>query len=304
MRIVSLLPSATDILCVLGLEDRLVGRTHECDWPPGVESVPAMTSNALDLEGKSSREIDAAVGSAKHSGSSIYNLDVDALRQAQPDLILTQELCEVCAVSYREVASAARMIEGSPRVVSLEPRCIDDILENIRLIGELTGAEEAAEGVISDSRRRIGVLRETLSGREQVRTLSIEWLDPIYICGHWVPEQVSLGGGVELLGRKGEPSREIEWDEVVAAAPQVVVIMPCGVSIESAISELKALSDRPGWDTIPAVREQSIWAVDGPSYFNRPGPRVVRGAEIMAGILHPESMEVSPSEAVRIERNR
>lgn len=307
MRIVSLLPSATDIVCSLGLGDQLVGRTHECDWPPEVEAVPVMTRNTLDLDQKGSREIDEAIGTSGHSGSSIYALDTEALRASEPDLILTQELCEVCAVSYREVTRAARMLEAGTKVVSLEPRSIEDILEHVRLVGEIAGVPEAAARVIEDARRRISLLRERAKGHP-ARVFCVEWLDPIYAAGHWVPEQVELAGGTEVHGRRGEPSHRIEWEEVVAAAPEALVLLPCGLSIDRAVSEIEVLTSRPGWAGLPAVRSERVWAVDGPSYFNRPGPRVVRGAEVLAGLLNPDATPPieppQPSEAVQLRRHR
>lgn len=301
MRIVSLLPSATDIVCALGLRGALVGRTHECDWPPGIESVPVMTADRLDTERMTSREIHDAVGGAVHSGSSIYALDVEALERAKPDLIVTQELCEVCAVSYREVAEAARMMQGvGPTVVSLEPHSIDEILENVALVGRLTGAEDAARRLVEDARDRLGRLRESNAGREPVRTVCIEWLDPIFVGGHWVPEQVEHAGGIDVLGPRGGPSHEVAWDEVVGAAPEALFLMPCGVSIDKTLDELDSLRARPRWDQLPAVRAGRVWAVDGSSYFNRPGPRVVEGAEILAACLRAEDLK--PGRAVYVQR--
>lgn len=299
MRIVSLLPSATDIVCMLGLRDRLVGRTHECDWPPGIEEVPVMTASVLDAEGMLSREIDEAIGARVHSGSSIYALDVEALREAKPDLIVTQELCAVCAVSYTEVAAAARLLDAGAKVVSLEPRSLADILEHVLLLGRLTGAEAGAEAVVADARARLERLRHAAAGRAPARAVCIEWLDPLYAAGHWVPEQVEAAGGVDPLGRRGEPSVPVPWDEVRASAPYAVVLMPCGLSLERTLAEAGSLSALPGWDGLPAVRAGRVWAVDGPSYFNRPGPRVVRGAEVLASVLHGIG-EVSSSEAVRV----
>lgn len=266
-----------------------------------------MTSNLLNLEGKSSREIDEAVGSRKHSGSSIYALDVDALRAANPDLILTQELCDVCAVSYEDVARAARIIsssgsngEGSPAVVSLEPGSIDEILENVVTVGRLTGTEDEAREVVSDARTRLQRLIDALAGRHRTRVFCIEWLDPVYACGHWVPDQVEAAGGHEVLGVAGVPSRTVVWEEVVEAEPEALFLMPCGISIERVLSELQRLSKRPGWGELPAVIEGQVWALDGPSYFNRPGPRVIRGAEIMAGLLHPDIGIPESFEAVAV----
>jgi iron complex transport system substrate-binding protein len=301
LRIVSLLPSATDIVGSLGLaETSLVGRTHECDWPPGIEEVPVMTRDLLDTSAMSSREIHEAVGTAVHSGSSIYALDRAALSAARPDLILTQELCEVCAVSYRDVAVAARAIDGYPRVVSLEPHEIEDILTHVELVGRLTGMEEEGLKVAEDARGRLQATSGAVAGRPRPRVFCVEWLDPIFDAGHWVPDQVARAGGSEVVGRLGEPSRQVAWDRVVAADPEVIVVMPCGVSPERAIAETEILRGLPGWGDLSAVAADEVWAVDGPSYFNRPGPRVVRGVEILASIFHPEAVAGPREGAVRI----
>ncbi|MGH2727540.1 MAG: cobalamin-binding protein [Actinomycetota bacterium] len=299
MRIVSLLPSATDVVVALGLSRSLVGRTHECDWPPGIEGVPIMTRDVLDTASMSEREIDAAVGRSVHSGSSIYALDHEALAAAKPDLILTQELCEVCAVSYTDVMASARLMEGGPRVVSLEPHTIGEILDNVELVGRLTGTEEQARGVVADARARLEMVRRSVAGVGVVRTVCIEWLDPIYAAGHWVPEQVEVAGGVELIGKLGKPSRPVPWEQVRAGAPDAIVVLPCGLGIDRARADAASLTDLPGWDSVPAVRAGRVWAVDGPSYFNRPGPRVIRGVEVLAHVLH-DAGAVEPGEAVRI----
>jgi iron complex transport system substrate-binding protein len=299
MRIVSLLPSATDIVCALGLRDELVGRTHECDWPPGIEDVPTMTRDTLDTASMSEREIDVAVGRSVHSGSSIYVLDHEALAAAKPDLILTQELCEVCAVSYSEVMRSARLMDIGRRVVSLEPHTIGEILENIELVGRLTGTEAAAQDVVANARHRMDALRSAVAGREAVPTVCIEWLDPIYAAGHWVPEQVALAGGTELIGSLGKPSRPVAWDDVRDARPDALVLLPCGLSVDRASRDSAALRAQPGWAELPAIRGGRLWAVDGPAYFNRPGPRVIRGAEVLAHVLHGVG-EIENSEAVRL----
>jgi iron complex transport system substrate-binding protein len=299
VRIVSLLPSATDLVCALGLFDCLVGRTHECDWPLGIEEVPVMTADVLKVASMASCEIDAAVGAAAHSGSSIYALDRDALAEARPDLILTQELCDVCAVSYREVAAAARLLEVGPKVVSLEPRCLEDVWENVSFVGRLTGAGEAAEAVVTDARARLEALRRATERERALRVFCVEWLDPVYAAGHWVPEQVAVAGGLEGLAEAGRDSRRIGWERVLSYRPEAVVLMPCGMPIERTLAELEVLTSRPGWERLPAVVEGRVWAVDGPSYFNRPGPRVVRGAEILGALLHGVG-ECRPGEAVAL----
>ena len=304
MRIVSLLPSATDIVCSLGLRDQLVGRTHECDWPPGIENVPAVTSDALATHEMTSADIHAAIGGAVHSGSSIYGLDTDALDRAAPDLIITQELCEVCAVSYEAVTSAARLMDADAKIVSLEPHSIDDILDHVVLVGELTKARDAAERVVADARERLDRLRTATHGLERPNVVCIEWLDPIFAAGHWVPEQVEVAGGTEMLGPHGRPSHQVPWEAVVEASPDVLVLMPCGMPIERTLGELNALTNRPGWHDLPAVRDGRLHVVDASSYFNRPGPRVVRGAEILFSLFHPDTAGVTdpptPSEARQV----
>lgn len=303
MRIVSLLPSATDIVCALGLRDALVGRTHECDWPPEVTDVPAMTRDTLATHEMSSGEIHEAIGGAVHSGSSVYALDGDALERAKPDLVLTQELCDVCAVSYTEVTDAARLLESDVRVVSLEPRSISDVLGHVELVGELCGVPQRAKEVTDELRERLGALRRVTGRRPRPRVFCCEWLDPIFSAGHWVPEQAEVAGGEEVLGPRGEPSREIPWDRVVETSPEALVLMPCGMPIDRTLAELGALTGRPGYDDLPAVRDGQVWAVDGSSFFNRPGPRLVRGAEILCGLLHPDATPAplpSDDEARRI----
>lgn len=299
VRIVSLLPSATDIVCALGLRDSLVGRTHECDWPPGISDVPAVTRDVLDTASMSEREIDAAVERSVHSGSSIYALDHRALADAKPDLIITQELCAVCAVSYTEVMRSARLMDIGHRVVSLEPHTMGEILENVELIGRLTGVDDAARELVNDAQSRLDAVGRSVAGRHPVRTVCIEWLDPIYAAGHWVPEQVATAGGFEAIGRLGKPSRAVAWEDVRAARPEAIVLLPCGLGIERARADAAGLGELPGWTELPAVKEGRVWAVDGPSYFNRPGPRVVRGVEILAHALHRVG-SADPTEAVRL----
>lgn len=287
---------------MIGLRDSLVGRTHECDWPPGIDAVPAVTADNLATHAMRSREIHEAIGGTVHSGSSVYHLDTAALDRARPDLILTQELCEVCAVSYAQVARAARMLETDIQVVSLEPRGIEDILEHVLLVGRLTETEGRAQEVVADARTRLRALRDATRDLPRPRVVCIEWLDPIFAAGHWVPEQVAAAGGEEMIGRRGQPSREVPWEAVLEARPEVLILMPCGMPIERTLDELDALTGRPGWDDLPAVRAGRVHVVDASSYFNRPGPRVIRGAEILFRVLHPGAEE--PSEPPRTEEAR
>lgn len=287
--IVSLLPSATEIVCTLGLQDRLVGVTHECDHPPGVAGKPALTASRIAHQTMSSVEIDHAVRSQLDGHGSIYDLDEDRLRELAPDLILTQELCEVCAVSYSIVERAARRLDTDTAVVSLEPNTISDIMANIRTVGELTGAQGEAERVVGELRARLDALDSAAAGvSRRPRTLVLEWLEPPFAPGHWVPEQVAHAGGDASFGTAGAASRTTTAEEIAAYEPEVIVLAPCGFTIADTVRQLPRASLPTGWSQLPAVRDGNVWAVDATSYFSRPGPRVVDGAEILARILHPE----------------
>jgi iron complex transport system substrate-binding protein len=295
VRIVSLLPAATDLVVTLGLTDSLVGRTHECDWPPGaLDHAAVVTSTAL-ADGLSSREISAAVGGA-HRGSSLYGLDPAALAALDPDLILTQELCDVCAVSYAQVAAAVRVADSGVRLVSLEPRTLAEVLGTLTTVGGLTGTADAAAVALADAHRRLDAVAAAVAGRTRPRVVVLEWLDPVWPVGHWVPEQVAAAGGTEVLGRAGAHTDPVPWERVLDAAPEVLVLAPCGFPPERTAAELPALTARPGWASLPAVRDGRVWIVDGPAHFNRPGPRVVRGVEVLGHVLHGIG-PVEPGEA-------
>jgi iron complex transport system substrate-binding protein len=302
-RIVSLLPSATEIVCALGLEDSLVGITHECDYPPAINDRPRLTSSRISHETMSSAEIDHAVRSQLDGHGSIYDLDEERMRALQPDLILTQELCEVCAVSYKTVERAARMFETDVRVVSLEPNTIEDIYANLRTVGELTGREERAAEVVRRLEARLRTVASVLEGvKSRPRTLMLEWLEPAFAPGHWVPEQVSIAGGDHAFGRAGQPSVTTTAAEIQAYAPEVIVLIPCGYYKEDILRQLPQSRLPEGWNDLPAVESGNVWAVDATSYFSRPGPRVVDGVEILARILHPEIFGAPTArEAVRVK---
>lgn len=301
-RIVSLLPSATEIVCALGLEDSLVGVTHECDYPPNVVGKPVLTASSISHARMSSSEIDHAVRSQLDGHGSIYELDEKLLGELKPDLIITQELCEVCAVSYKTVLEAARMFDADARVVSLEPENIRDIFANIRTVGELTGREAEAGRVVNDLTARLDALAARLAGAEtRPRTLVLEWLEPPFAPGHWTPEQVAFAGGDPSFGNAGGKSRTTTAEEILNYAPEVVVLAPCGYYKEDTLAALARARLPRGWNELPAVRAGRVWAVDATSYFSRPGPRVVEGAEILARIIHPEIFgEPEESEAVRV----
>lgn len=302
LRIVSLLPSATEIACALGLEDALVGVTHECDYPPAVANKPKLTASRISHETMTSAQIDHAVRTQLDGHGSIYDLDEARLRALGPDLILTQELCDVCAVSYKTVEQAARVFETDVRVVSLEPNTIKDIFENIRTVGLLTGREAEADHVVAHLAARLDRVAAALADVERrPRTLMLEWLEPPFAPGHWVPEQVAIAGGDHAFGRAGQPSVTTTAEEIQAYAPEVVVMIPCGYYKEDTLRQLPQSRLPKGWNDLPAVRTGEVWAVDATSYFSRPGPRVVDGVEILARILHPEVFGgVSAKDAVRV----
>jgi iron complex transport system substrate-binding protein len=300
MRIVSLLPSATEIVCAIGLVDELVGVTHECDYPPEVIGKPVMTRSVHDLTGSSSRDIHRLVTASVHGGSSLYALDEDALAAAEPDLILTQELCRVCAVSYREVNEVARAIDADITVVSLEPTSIEGILNAIATVGAMTESEDAAVDVVESLRERLGAVEEKVQARRDgggrsPRVVGLEWLDPPFASGHWVPEQIRRAGGWELLGSAGERSSQTTWDAVAEVDPEMLLLMPCGFHLRETIDEWARTRRPPGYDDMTAVRRGQVFALDGSGYFSRPGPRVIDGIELLAEIFDPDAfVDVAP----------
>jgi iron complex transport system substrate-binding protein len=292
MRIVSLLPSATEIVCALGLADDLVGITHECDWPPEVRDIPVMTRSVHDLGAASSREIHRQVERSIHGGSSLYELDEVALADAEPDLILTQELCQVCAVSYREVNEVARAIDADITVVSLEPTSLEGIFNTIATVGAMTEAEDEALEVLAGLRERLGrvearVAERRDAGRSPIRVVGLEWLDPPFAVGHWVPEQVRRAGAWDLLGAEGERSIETSWDAVRDVDPEMIVLMPCGFHLEDGLAHWLATPRPPSWERLKAVQDGQVVLVDGSAYFSRPGPRVIDGIELLAELFDP-----------------
>lgn len=302
-RIVSLLPSATEIVCALGLEDALVGVTHECDFPPPVKAKPKLTRSRISHETMTSREIDHAVRSQLDGHGSIYDLDEALLKDLKPDLVITQELCEVCAVSYKTVREAARLLDAETRVVSLEPNNIREIFATVQTVGELTGRETEAATLVSELSVRLDALAVLLTEVERrPRTLMLEWLEPPFAPGHWVPEQVAFAGGDATFGRAGQKSYVATPEEIQEYAPEVVVLVPCGYYKEDILRALPQSRLPRGWHQLPAVEGGEVWAVDAAAYFSRPGPRVVEGAEILARILHPDIFgRPDVREAVRVD---
>lgn len=304
MRVCSLLPSATEIAFALGLGDSVVAVTHECDYPPEAKSKPIVVKSLVDAATASSAEIDRSIGERLRGGKGIYAIDLPRFLEASPDLILTQQLCDVCAVDYDEVVAAARALERSPKIVSLTPTVLADVLRDIERVGEAAGREREAAALVARLKARIAAVRErTSSCSDRPRVACIEWLDPVYNAGHWVPEMVELAGGIDGLGKKGEPSAKIPWDGVVQSAPEVIVLLPCGFEIERTLKEIDLLKRLPGWSDLPAVREGEVFAVNGSAYFNRPGPRLVEGLELLARLIHPKLFpeRLDPEAARRVE---
>lgn len=288
VRIASLVPSATELLFALGLRESVVAVTHECDFPPPASDLPHLTRTVIP-DGLGPGEIDRAVRERTEAGLALYELDAEALARLGPDLIVTQAVCEVCAVSFDDVRAVAARIPSHPEVISLDPSTLAEVLADVGRLGEATGATAPARRLERGARDRIEAVREAVSGAEAPAVAALEWLDPPFAGGHWVPEMVGLAGGTDALGRAGERSRVVEWAEVEAAAPEAVVCMPCGYDAVRSAREARDRRDR--LDRIGATR---LAAVDAAAYFSRPGPRLVDGVELLAHILHPDRVAAPP----------
>ena len=285
MRIVSLLPSATEIVCSLGLRDHLVGVTHECDYPVGVESLPKVTRTLIPHDATSG-EIDALVRERLKTERALYSLEMETLQQLKPDLIVTQALCDVCAVAESEVNAAACSLPGSPRVINLEPTCLQEMFDCIAAVGTAVGAGEKACEVIDALKGRVDRVQQratTLPHRPRVMLL--EWIDPPFSAGHWSPELVEMAGGREVIGVAGERSMTVDWAKIVKADPELLVIACCGFTPERARQDLPILQSYPGWSALSCVRHEQVHVVDGSAYFSRPGPRLVDSLEILSELI-------------------
>ncbi|MEX2286638.1 MAG: cobalamin-binding protein [Planctomycetaceae bacterium] len=287
-RIVSLIASATEIVAALGCEDELVGRSHECDFPPSVRALPVCTEAKLDINA-SSREVDDQVKAILRDGVSVYRVFADVLERLQPTVIITQTQCEVCAVSLKDVeAAVGALVASKPRVVSLEPMALCDIWRDIHRVGEALDARERAEFLVAELKQRLDRLKaETSVHKPRPSIACIEWIDPLMSAGNWVPELVAIAGGVNLFGQAGKHSPWMTFDDLANADPDMIAIMPCGYDISRTRREMPALTATPGWNQLRAVQTGRVFVTDGNQYFNRPGPRVVESAEILAEILHP-----------------
>ena len=310
MRIASLLPSATEIVCALGLEKNLVGITHECDFPSGIKNLPHLTASRISHSTMTSKEIDHAVRSQLDGHGSIYDLNTELLAALKPDLIITQELCEVCAVSYKIVEKAAKMYVADAQVVSLEPNTIEDIFANIKFIGELCNVSDKAEEVVKTLQDRLDSIRQRIaeanpkSKIQNPKSFMLEWLEPPFAPGHWTPEQVEIAGGIPLLGEAGKKSVTTTYREIYESNPEIIVLVPCGYYTEDILRQLPNTAFPDYFQEIPAFQNGEIWALDATSYFSRPAPRVVDGAEILAKIFHPQIFGTpTEAEAVRVPQD-
>lgn len=288
MRIVSLLPSATEIICAIGLEDELVGVTHECDYPPSVVRLPKVTRTLIPTNA-SSAEIDSLVRDRLGAQSALYSLDTEALDRLRPDLIVTQALCDVCAVAEEEVRDAACRLSSMPGVLNLEPETLDEVFTAIQEVGVATENQARARALCLSLGARVA---RVVDGSRRLprtpRVALLEWLDPPFSTGHWNPELIRLAGGVDGLGREGEKSRTLQWSEVIAWQPEVVVISCCGFTAARTMQEVGLLNAVPGWNALPAARDGRVYVTDGASYFSRPGPRLVDSLELLAHVIHPD----------------
>jgi iron complex transport system substrate-binding protein len=286
MRIVSLVPSATEMLFALGLGDDVVAVTHECDYPPAATTLPKVTRDRLPA-GLTSAEIDAAVKERTLAGESIYELDTEVLHELAPELIVTQALCQVCAVSYDDVREIAEEIDSQPIVIALDPHTVGEVLGDARTIAQATDTKDAAVDLIREASERIDRIRLAVRGARRPRVVALEWLDPPYAAGHWTPQLIEYAGGEDVLGFAGEKSEEVAWEMVAAAEPDLVIVMPCGFDAEIAHREAEMHRDQ-----LAALGAGQVIAVDAAGYFSRPGPRIIEGLELLAHIIHPELVEI------------
>lgn len=288
-KIISLLPSATEMICALGFADQLAGVTHECDYPPEIRDKPAVVHNALPIETMSERQIDEAVSTRLRSGLGLYVLEIDLIRQLRPDLIVTHSLCEVCAPSENEIAELLDNLDYRPRILFQTPHSMFDVFDCLDELAHELGCEWKARELRAEAECRLKRIAEALGPiGSRPRIFCMEWLDPVYCSGHWVPEMVRLAGGEDRLGREGADSVRIEWQEVVDWAPEILVFMPCGYDLKKTLDRAASLEALPDFLDLPAVRNGRVYAVDANGYFARPRPRVVQGAELMAHLIHPQ----------------
>ncbi len=281
MRIVSLVPHATELLFALGAGPEVVGVTHECDFPPAAAGLPHVTRDVLPA-GLNAAEIDAAVRERTQEGEAIYELDREELARLEPELIVTQALCPVCAVSYDEVAKVAKTLPSKPQVIALDPKTLGETLGDVRTLARATDRREQGEALVTDVAARIDRVKLAVRAQPRPRVAALEWLDPVFVAGHWTPQLIELAGGEDVLGLPGEPSQTISWEELAAAQPDVVVVMPCGYDEQRARAEAVTYARE-----LADVNAKQVVAVNASAYFSRPGPRLIDGLELLARVLHP-----------------
>jgi len=294
MRIVSLVPSATEMLFALGVGDEVTAVTHECDHPPEALGLPKVTRDVIG-PGLPPDEIDRAVRALTEQGRSIYELDEGALRRLQPDLIVTQALCAVCAVSYEDVRAIAERLDSRPKVLSLDPHTLGEVLGDVRTLARATDAKDAGVELVRDAASRIDRVRLAVRAVKPVSVVALEWLDPVFVAGHWTPQLIEYAGGTDVLGMPGEHSQQRSWDEVRAAEPEVVVVMPCGYGADRALEEAEAYADE-----LASLGARRIVAVDAAAHFSRPGPRLVEGLELLGHLLHPDRLPDAPGPVLEV----
>lgn len=291
MRIVSFLPSATEMVYALGLGDQLVGVTHECDYPSDVRTKPVVVRSSIDMKGLSSQQIDEAVSRALKAGQSLYAVDEVLLSKLAPDLILTQDLCQVCAPSGNEVGRVLELLPEAPQILFLTPTCLSEIFDNIQQVGEVTGKVSQAVRFIQGLKERVrAVSDQTRHLTSRPRVFCMEWLHPPYNAGHWMAEIIDLAGGRDDLAQKGRDSVRIAWERILEYQPEILILSPCGFDLEEVLRQMSLLTTYPDWQTLPAVMEGRVYAVDANRYFARPGPRIVDGLELLAALFHPDQL--------------
>src|SRR5580765_2068410 len=292
MRICSLLPSATEVIALLGLSDALVGISHECDYPPSVKHVPIMVEPMISPHGLASADIDRQVHQLMASGQRLYRLKDHLLRQALPDLVLSQDLCNVCAITPDQLHDALCSLPHQPTVLTLNPGTVHDVIDDVIRIGDAAGRSKEGHRLATQLRDRLdAILTRVQDISDRPRVVCIEWLSPMYAAGHWVPEMIQLAGGQDVLAQPGSPSRIVTWDEVQSAAPDILIVMPCGFSIDQTQTELFRMRQQPGQWSLSSNLAQHTFLVDASSHFSRPGPRLIDGIELLAAILHPSDHE-------------
>jgi iron complex transport system substrate-binding protein len=288
LRIVSFLPAATEMIYLLGLADRLVGRTHECDHPEEVKNKPIIVDCALDLRQLTMAQIDVAVSEQLASGKSLYQVDEAKLRAAAPNLLVTQNLCQVCGPAGNEVSHVLKTMSDPPKIIWQTPRTFDEVLEAVRVLGKETGTETKAEEWAENAGSRVRQISAITKTLKKVRVSFLEWVDPIYAGGHWIPQMLEWAGAEDLNSRDGTDSVRIPWERVQGYLPEVILVSPCGFKTSKALEQAALLESKPGWSALPAVKDGRVYAVDANAYFARPGPRLVSAMELLAHLIHPE----------------